>query len=89
MNSIPIHSVDSEQNPSNVEATIFTNIQTKPGIVENIHVGESSSPYELDTYHALFREFRDVFTWSYEEIPGIDSIIIEHEIKMYLDVKAV
>jgi hypothetical protein len=30
-----------------------------------------------------------VFAWSYEEIPGIDPRIVEHEIMTYLDVKSV
>lgn len=62
---------------------------TKPNVVENIHVGISCSPSELENYCALFHKFRDVFAWSYEEMPGIDSSIVEHEIKMYPDVKPV
>ena len=68
---------------------ISINIWTKPNIVENIHVGKSCSPLELDSYRTLFCEFRDIFAWSYEEMLGIDSSIVEHEIKMYLDVKPV
>ena len=37
----------------------------------------------------LFCEFIDIFAWSYEEVPGIDSSIVEHDIKMYPDVKPV
>ncbi|MCY6488325.1 hypothetical protein, partial [Actinobacillus pleuropneumoniae] len=37
----------------------------------------------------LFCEFRDVFSWSYEETSGIDLRIVEREIKMYPDVKPV
>ena len=59
---------------------------TKPGVVENIHVGVSCSPSELDSYRSLFREFRDVFAWSCEEIPDIDTSIVEHTINMYPDV---
>ena len=40
-------------------------------------------------YTALFKEFRDVFSWSYEEMPGIDPSIVEHEIRTYLDAKHV
>ncbi len=74
---------------SNIEETITINISTKTNVVENIHVGKSCSPSELEIYNALFREFIDVFAWSYDEIPGIDSSIVEHEIKMYPDVKPV
>ena len=81
--------MDSEWNLSNIEETIAINISTKPNVVENIHVGKSCSPVELEIYCALFREFKDVFAWSYEEMLGIDLRIIEHEIKMYPDVKPV
>ena len=73
----------------NIEETISIDISTNPGIVENIHVGKSCYPSELETYRAIFGEFRDIFAWSYEEMPGIDSSIVEHEIKMYLDVKPI
>lgn len=81
--------MDSEGNLSNIEETITINILTKLDVVENIHVGKSCSSSELEIYYALFREFRDLFAWSYEEIPDIDSSIVEYEIKMYLDVKPV
>ena len=49
----------------------------------------SFSPLELKTYLSLFREFCDVFSWSYEEMPRIDTSIVEHTINMYHDVKPV
>ena len=49
----------------------------------------SCSPSELETYRSLFREFRDVFAWSYEEMSGIDTSILEHTINMYPYVKPV
>ena len=67
----------------------FLSISTKSEIIENNHVGKYCSPSELETYCALFPEFRDIFSWSYEEMLGIDSSIVEHEIKMYHDVKPV
>lgn len=88
-NFVRVDTVDSERNLSNTEETISINISTKPNIVENIHVDKFFSPLELDNYRALFHEFRDIFAWSYEEILGIDSSIVEHEIKMYPDVKLV
>ena len=66
-NSLLINAIDSERNLSNIEETISIDISTKPSVVENIHVGVSFSPLELDSYHSLFHEFRDVFAWSYEE----------------------
>ena len=49
----------------------------------------SCSPSELDSYHSLFHEFHDVFTWYYEKMPGIDTSIVAHTINMHPDVKLV
>jgi hypothetical protein len=37
----------------------------------------------------LFKEFCDIFASSYEEMPGIDPKIVEHEITTYPDAKPV
>jgi len=84
-----VNTVDSERNLSNIEETTAINISTKTNVLENIYVGKGCSPLELEIYEALFREFRDVFALTYDEMPGIDSSIIDHEIKMYPDVKPV
>ena len=84
-----VDTTDSQHNLSNIEEKISINISTKPNIIENIHVDKSCSPLELDNYYVLFYEFQNVFAWSYDEMPGIDSRIVEHEIKMYPDVKPV
>ena len=64
-----VNTMDFERNLSNIEETIAINISTKPDAVENIHVNKSCSSSELEIYFTLFREFRDVFAWSYEEMP--------------------
>ena len=38
---------------------------------------------ETEEYRALFKEFQDMFSWSYKEIPRIDPSIVVHEIKTY------
>lgn len=49
----------------------------------------SCSPDEIKIYATLFKEFRDVFAWSYEQIPGIDPSIDVHKIPMYSNLKHV
>ena len=61
----------------------------KPGIVEHIHIGVTCTPEEVQLYTALFRESRDVFAWSYEEMLGIDPSIVVHEIPTYPGAKPV
>jgi hypothetical protein len=64
------HDVFSKGNLSNISPTIPLDISIKPGIVENVHIGASCSSDEIITYTSLFKEFHDIFTWSYEEMPG-------------------
>jgi hypothetical protein len=75
--------VFAKGNLSNISPTIPIDISVKPGIVENVHIGASCSPEEIVTYIALFKEFCDIFAWSYEEMLGIDPAIFFHEIKTY------
>jgi hypothetical protein len=79
----------SEGNLGNISSTITIDISIKEGIVENIHLGANCSAEEVENYTALFKEFHDIFTWIYKEIPGIDPSIIVHEIKTYPGVKPV
>ena len=89
VNPLPKEGVFAEGNMANISATIPINISTKPDVVENVYIGANSSPEEIATYTALFKEFDDVFAWSYEEMPGIDPSIIEHEIQTYPNVRHV
>ena len=58
--------VEFEGNLCNITKTISVDISVKPGILENIQIGQNSSPSKLQSYTALFKEFRDVFAWTYE-----------------------
>jgi hypothetical protein len=81
--------VFAEGNLSNISPTIPIDISVKSGIVENVHIGDSCSPDEVVTYTSLFKEFRDIFAWNYEEMPGINPSIVLHEIKTYPGAKPV
>ena len=65
------------------------NISCKPGMIENVYIGVECSHAEILEYTKLFKEFRDIFAWSYDEMPGIDPRIVEHEINTYPNAKAV
>ena len=68
---------------------ITIDILVKPRIVETITIGAKCTPEEITLYKALFTEFRNIFTQSYEEMPGIDPRIVVHEIKTYAGAKPV
>jgi hypothetical protein len=65
---------------ANISPTIKIDISIKNGIVEEIIIGAACTPQEIAAYKALFQEYRDIFTWSYTEIPGLDPSIVEHRI---------
>ena len=74
---------------ANISVTISINISVNLDIVENVHIGANCSSKEIAIYTTLFKEFCDMFTQSYEEMPGIDPSIVEHEIRTYPDAKLV
>ena len=85
----PLSHFDSELNFENISTTVPLDISVKPRIFENIHIGASCMTDEIQAYKALFQEFRNIFTWSYEEMPGIDPSIFVHEIKTHPDAKPI
>ena len=86
---VPLSSLGlmADGNIANVSPTIPINISRDPGKVENVYIGANCSPHEIKEYTKMFKEFRDIFAWSYEEIPGIDPRVFEHEINTYPNVK--
>jgi hypothetical protein len=80
-NPIPAPDAFEEGNMANISPTIKIDISIKHGIVEEITIGAACTPQEITAYKALFQEYRDIFTWSYTEMPGLDPSIVEHRIK--------
>jgi hypothetical protein len=89
INLLATQEIYAEGNMETITATIPINISRNPGVVENVFVGADCSPEEIQIYMDLFKEFCDVFAWSYEEMPGINPKIVEHEITTYPDAKPV
>jgi hypothetical protein len=89
INLLATQDIYAEGNMATIAKTLPINISRNPGVVENVFVRADFSPEEIQIYTDLFKEFRNVFAWSYEEIPGIDPKIVEHEITMYPDAKLV
>ena len=79
----------SEGNLCNITQTNPIDILAKPDTIEHVHVGKNCSIDESEAYKALFKEFRDIFSWSYEEMPRIEPSIVVHEIKTYPTAKLV
>jgi hypothetical protein len=67
INLLVTQEVYAEGNMETIAKTIPINISRTPGIIENVFVGADCSPEEIQIYTYLFKEFCDVFTWSYED----------------------
>jgi hypothetical protein len=89
INILATHEIYVEGNMETITETIPINISRNLGIMENVFVGADCSPEEIQIYTDLFKEFCDIFAWSYEEMPSIDPKIVEHEITTYPDAKPV
>lgn len=79
----------TEGNLSNIAKTITIDISVKTGTMEAITIGANSTQQEILNYKALFTEFHDIFSWSYEEMPNINPQIVVHEIKTYAGAKPI
>jgi hypothetical protein len=83
------HGIYTEGNMASISPTIQIDISRTPRQIKNVNIGADCSPEEILIYTNLFKQFREVFTWSYEEMPGINPRIVEHEIRTYQDAKHV
>jgi hypothetical protein len=72
-----------------ISQTIPFNISSKPDVIANIFIKEDCSPKEIQIYISLFREYCDIFTWSYEEMECIGHWIVEHKTKINPNTKLV
>jgi hypothetical protein len=78
INLLATQDIYAEGNMATIAEMIPINISRNPGVVENVFVGADCSPEEIQIYTDLFKEFRDVFAWSYEAIPDIDPQSVDH-----------
>jgi hypothetical protein len=83
------HDIYAEGNMVSISPTITIDISHTPGNGENVNIGADCSPEEILIYTELFKEFQDVFAWSYEKMLGIDPRIVKHEIRTYPDTKPI
>ena len=65
-----LQDTDSEGNICKITKTTSIDISVKPRTVGHVHVGQNYSTDETGIYRALFKEFHDIFSWTYEEILG-------------------
>jgi hypothetical protein len=53
----------------------------------NVNIGKTMSKEERKDYLKLFRQYQDVFAWSYKDLKTYDTHIIQHTIPLKLEMK--
>jgi hypothetical protein len=89
INPLATHRIYAKGNMEGIDTKIPIDISKTLGVVENFFIEADFSPEEIQTYTKLFKEFHNIFSYFYEEMPGIIPRIIEHEITTYVDAKSV
>ena len=74
---------------ANISPTIKIDISIKNGVVEEITIGAACTPEEIIAYKSLFQEYRDIFSWSYTDMPSLYPSIFEHRIDTWADITLV
>ena len=49
---------------------------------QNINLGSGHTPKEREVFINLFKEYKDVFAWTYDDLKKIDTNIMQHNIPM-------
>ncbi|KAL0359877.1 UNVERIFIED_CONTAM: hypothetical protein Sangu_0837100 [Sesamum angustifolium] len=68
-----------------IKATIDELKEVNLGNIENprsIYISASLTQEQERTYIALLHEFKDVFAWSYKEMPGLDPKVAIHHLSV-------
>jgi hypothetical protein len=53
----------------------------------NVNLGKTMSKEDMKAYLKLFKEYKDVFSWSYQELKMYDTRIIQHTIPLKSGIK--
>ena len=78
---------DKFRRPTNTKTSISSllyedvNLSTQYN-PKNINLGKNCTQVKRETFMKLFREFKDIFTWTYEDLKTYDTKIIQHVIPL-------
>ena len=62
------------------------NLETLENL-KNVNLGRTMSKEEIKSYLKLFKQYQDVFVWSYQDLKTYDTRIIQHTIPLKPEVK--
>ena len=79
---------EHEKRTSIIEETEKVDI-SETDTPREVQIGLTLNSEEKTELVAVLKEFKDVFAWSYEDMPGIDPEIAEHKIPLIPESKPV
>ena len=64
----------------------MVNLGTKKDL-KNVNLGLGCSPQENVAFVKLFKEYKDIFAWTYEDLKTFDTSIMQHVIPLEKEAK--
>jgi hypothetical protein len=77
---------NSKKIPTHKEDLEEINLGTK-NTPKKVYIGKKMKPHVKTMLIALLREYRHVFTWSYDDLKAYKDEFFQHEIPLKLDAK--
>ncbi len=80
---LPLEDVPAIPNLSPASEELKTiNLSNDPNVELPISISSSLSLSEKTQLISLLKEYRDIFTWQYEEMPGLDPNLVVHTLNV-------
>jgi hypothetical protein len=78
-----------EGSKPNIEELEIINLADEGEELREVKIGTRSTTERKEALIALLREFHEIFAWSYQDMPGLDTDIVVHKISLKPECKLV
>ena len=76
---------ENEGSKPNIEETEMINLANKSKNEKPVEIGVNFPKDMKPELIALLKEFKEIFAWSYQDMPGLDTKIVVHKILVKLE----
>ena len=84
-----LEALEKQDEGSNIEELKVVNLAEKSEEPKEVKIAAHFSTEQKDELIALLKEFHEIFTWSYQDMPGLDTDIVVHQIPLKPECKLV
>uniref|UniRef100_A0A2N9GTN2 Uncharacterized protein n=1 Tax=Fagus sylvatica TaxID=28930 RepID=A0A2N9GTN2_FAGSY len=89
MTSLKALERQDEGSKPNIEELEIVNLADKGEEPREVKIGTRCAAEQKEALIALLREFHEIFAWSYQDMPGLDTDIVVHKIPLKPECKPV